>query len=835
MLGEAGVGKSRLIHEFRAATGKDGVRFLEGRCQSYGSNVAYLPFVDVLHAAVSTHTTHTDDAAAVADAIHAISSDLDDVVPLFLHLLSLSHPEYPLHSNLHGEALSHAMQEALAGLVMLMTRSAPVVLLLEDWHWADDASRAALRQILEVGPGHPLFVVVTARPSAAQARELSHLQLLSLEPLGADASTDMLRTVFGAHTLPPDLAQRIHARTGGNPFFIEEVGRTLLEEGAVDVQDGNVVVIGDARALHLPHTVEAVIRGRLDRLDRDTREIARLASAVGREFERRLLEAAMRGGSRLPHALQTLKSAGLIQQTRVVPDAAYRFNHVLTQEVAYASLLERQRTDVHACVADAIERVYASRLEEHYGRLAGHFGKAGSRNKAVHYGLRAAQRLVDLCAFPDALEQLERCEGWIGDGDIDRDDHVLLVDVLLRQERLCETLGLRARQQLLIDRLIELLEGSDDPRLLAEVYLRQGDLFILLRRFIDAERVLVESLRLRRAVGDPDALRNTLRSLGLLRWHADQPVQAIPFIEETIEIDRQRGDQLAIVGDLSNLGAVLKGMGELERARAALEEALTVFERARADGDEDASKLRECYILQNLANVHREQGQTDAAVAYLERARQIAEREHLPIQVSYHFTSLAHVALREGRIEDSLDFYRQAVEMGRRARYTPGMSQSLRMLGEALLGLGREADALPYLEEAATLFAQLEDHEAECGLWREIARVHERIGDASQAMAAWQRVAALQSTGTVESPSGDDDALMEARVGIAFAARRAGLPADEAHSAHVEALERATRAGARDVRGRLLNNLGILAWERADYDEALARYQDALVGYRELD
>jgi serine/threonine protein kinase/tetratricopeptide (TPR) repeat protein len=828
ILGEAGVGKSRLLHEFRAAVAGADITFLEGRCQSYGSSVAYLPFVDVLRAAVSTQQTHpADDPLAIASAIHTIGRELDEMVPLYLHLLSLTHPAHVLPSHLHGEALSHSLQEALAGVVTLMTRAAPVVLQLEDWHWADDASRAVLKQILEVGRSHPLLVIVTARPSAADSRELSSLTLLPLEPLGTDTSAAMLRTVLDANEVPLELAERIHARTGGNPFFIEEVGRTLLEEGAVRVQRGVAIVVGDPRALHLPDTVEAVIRARLDRLDRDTREVARLASTVGREFERRLLEQAMQGGGRLPHALQTLKSAGLIQQVRVVPDAAYRFNHTLTQEVAYASLLERQRVEVHARVADAIERVYAQRLEEHYDRLADHFSRAGSWSKAVHYGVRAADRLAGLSAFPDAFEQLERCEEWIGRLESGHDEHAVLVDVLLRQERLCETLGLRARQQQLIDRVIVLLEGSDDHRLLAEAYLRQGDLFTLLRRFADAERVLLESLRLRRAIGDADAVRNTLRSLGLMRWHDDRPKEAIVFIEETLAIDRQRGDHHALVGDLSNLGAVQKSMGELERARATLEEALDVFDRVSASGS-TASLLRECYILHNLANVHRELGQVDAAVEYLERARTITERERLPIQVSYHFTSLAHVALQQGRVEDSLDLYRQAVEMGRRARYSPGLSQSLRILGEVLIGLGRDAEALPCLTEAAGLFAQLEDRVSEAGLWRAIARAHERSGSAADALSAWQRVAGLQ-------PAGADDAVqLEARIGIALAARRAGVPADEARAAQLVALEHAVRAGARDAQGRLLNTLGIMAWERADYDEALERFDDAVTLYRDL-
>ncbi|MBR9989219.1 MAG: tetratricopeptide repeat protein, partial [Gemmatimonadetes bacterium] len=826
ILGEAGVGKSRLLHEFRAGAGR-GVTFMEGRCQSYGSGVAYLPFIDVLRAAVSAQRrVPGDDAAAVASAISAIGSELDELVPLYLHLLALTHPSHVLPPHLHGEALRHAMQEALAGLVTLMTQAGPVVLVLEDWHWADDASRAVLKQILEVSAEHPLLVIVTARPSAAESRELSRLGVLSLEPLGTEASADMLRTVFGATELPDGLVERVHTRTGGNPFFIEEVGRTLLEEGAIGVSGNAVLLTGDARALHIPDTVEAVIRARLDRLDRDTREIARLASVVGPEFERRLLEQAMQGGSRLPHALQTLKSAGLVQQIRVVPDAAYRFNHSLTQEVAYASLLERQRIEVHGRVADAIERVYAHRLEEHYDRLAEHFSRAGNWSRAVHYGMRAADRLSDLSAFTDALEQLERCEDWIGRLSPGNDNHSLLVDVLLRQERLSETLGLRARQQQLIDRVIALLEGRGDPRLLAEAYLRQGDLFTLLRRFRDAERALLESLRLRREIGDSELVRSSLRSLGLLRWHEDRAQEAIVYIEETLAIDRQRNDEHTLVGDLSNLGAVLKSMGELERARAVLEEALATFDRVSESGS-SASLIRECYILHNLANVHRGLGQLDNAVEYLERARRITERGRLPIQVSYHFTSLAHVALQQGRVEDSLDFYRQAVEMGRRARHTPGLSQSLRILGEVLIGLGRGAEALPYLTEAAGLFAQLEDHASEVGLWRAIAHLHDNSGAARDALAAWQRVAVLQSV--------DGDAVqLETRVGIALAARRAGLPAVEVRRAQLEALEHAGREGARAAKGRLLNNLGILAWERADYGEALERYEAASAIYREL-
>src|SRR5690606_15159516 len=160
---------------------------------------------DVLRAAVGAEGGEPGERAlVVADAVRAIDPVLERFIPLYLHLLSLPHASHPLPPHLHGEALRHAMQEALAALVTLLARSHPVVLLLEDWHWADDASGAVLTQILEVGAGHSLLTVVTGRAHSTQTGDLSRLTVLPLEPLGADASADMLRTVLGAHTVPTD-------------------------------------------------------------------------------------------------------------------------------------------------------------------------------------------------------------------------------------------------------------------------------------------------------------------------------------------------------------------------------------------------------------------------------------------------------------------------------------------------------------------------------------------------------------------------------------------------------------------------------------------------------
>ena len=405
---------------------------------------------------------------------------------------------------------------------------------------------------------------------------------------------------------------------------------------------------------------------------------------IGREFTRGILERAIQSG-RLPHALQALKATGVIQQIRVVPEPAYRFKHVLTQEAALGSLLEHQRKELHGRVGEAIEARYGNELGDHVGRLSEHFSRAEQWSKAVRYAQLAAERAGALSQFGESLEILDRAQGWLLNLPDDAGRREMLTDLLFRQERLCETLGLRGRQQRIIDELVTLLAQSNEPAHLAEAYLRLGDLSTLLRRYDDAETALNHALRLRLELNDAVGQRNTLRSQGLLRWHQGRDDDALRCIEAALAIDRERGDVEAQVGDLTNLGSVLRGTGETEQAMAILEEALELSEEI------EGLFLKRTFILHNLANVHRQLGDESRALEYLSQARTLTVEKRLPIQLSFHFTSTAHIYLRQGRVEESLELYREAVQLTRTARFVPGLAQTLRFLGEVLLGVGREA------------------------------------------------------------------------------------------------------------------------------------------------
>ena len=828
--GEAGLGKSRLLYEFRQGLDREAVQLLQGRCQSYGGNIPYLPFIEILRDGLRLRE---DDPQAnpverVVERVRAIDPELEDFIPLYLHLLSIPNEEYPLPKHLEGKHFRLAMIEALAAIVTLSAKRGPVVMLLEDWHWTDEASREVLRQMAEMVASYPLLIVVTYRPGYALdwGHPARHAPI-HLRPLGASSSITVMKSVAGAEGFPETLGRLVHERTGGNPFFLEEVCQTLLEEGTLQTEHGQAVLKGSLEALRLPTTVQAVIRTRMDRMDSAAREVLCVASVIGREFTRGLLQRTLPDGAGLLQPLETLRASGLVQQTRVLPEAAYRFKHVLTQEVAYESLLQHQRKALHGRVGRALEALHVDRLNEYLDLLAHHFSRAEDWQKAVRYGQRAARKANDLSQFSEALQMLENAQQWLAKLPEGQDRHETLVEMLLWQERLCETTGLRGRQQELIDELLSRLEPEGDRAKLAEVYLRQGDLYTLLRRCEAAENALHKSLRIRRTLSDAVGERNTLRSLGLLRWHEGRNTEALAHIEAALSIDRQREDIEAIVGDLSNLSNVLKGMGAYHRARAHLEEALELSEDIPA-GAPEGLRIKQAYILHILGNVHRALGEVDKAIAYFQQAVALGARHRLPIQQSYHLTALAHAYLQQGKVEESLQLYKKAVDLGRKVKHAVGLSQSLRIFGGVLHGLGRHGEALPYLQEAAELFAQLEDRDTEALMWSRMASAHEEAENYSEALAAWGRAR------TLHQQTGKDAGELEALEGIARVTRRHVAEPSLALGYYREALDLAQALENRTAEGRLRNTMGILQWHRNEYEKALAHYERALALFQDL-
>jgi predicted ATPase/class 3 adenylate cyclase len=822
VMGEAGVGKSRLVHEFRQRAAGRPARLLNGHCEAYAGARPYRPFVEVMLEILGLEGDEDPAGrqAGVADAVRAIDPELEGFIPFYLHLLSVPTERHALPRQLQGEQFRAAMREALTALITLAANQAPLALILEDWHWVDEASSEVLKQLVEVIPAYPILIVVAYRPGyAAEWDSAQPRTLIHLAPLAAADSTRMVAAMLDAAEVPPEVGAALHVRSGGNPFFLEELCQSLREANMLRVSSGRATLSDTPETLHLPTTIQGVIRTRLDRLPPATREVVRGAAVLGREFTLGLLERLGHDRYALDRALDNLKNVGIIQQTRVVPERTFRFKHALTQEVAYDTLLQHRRRVLHGQAGRAIEDQFAGRTDEYAGRLAYHFSRAEEWLKAVRYGQASARRARDLNEFQDALATLEDVADWLSKLPDNAERRELEVDTLLQQEQLCETLGLRGRQQEILDRVGPLVDRSD-PRRLIEVHRRRGDVYTLLRRFDEARAALEEALELARETDDPAAQGHVLRSLGLTGWHQGHADAALTHIEEALRLDRDRGDHDAIIADLNNKAQILKDQGRYPEALACLEQAMELLESSPSD-------LKKSYVLHNMANIHRILGDPDKALEHLTQAGELSDRRHLPVQWSFHLTAIAHVHLAQGRIEDAVRTYEDSVAVARRARYAEGLAQSLRPLGELLAGIGRPAEALPYLREAAELFGQLGNPDREADVWRKTAEAAERANAPDQAVEAWSRSRSL--AGTLDDPA----MLLEAAEGIARVRRQQG-DREGAGVALTEALDLARRGGLREREAAILNSLAILDWERGAFREAVARYQEALAVFREL-
>jgi serine/threonine protein kinase/tetratricopeptide (TPR) repeat protein len=822
--GEAGVGKSRLLLEFRRTLDRDPVMTLIGRCSSYGQATPYIPFVQALRQLLrpSASTDALCNELDVVEGIRQMGTGLEPYLPYYLRLLSISSDTYRIPGQVSSDQARIVIQEALVALLVAAANRGPLVLMLEDWHWVDAGSHETLQRLVDLLPEHRLLVLATTRTALGADWHGDAHRALKLRPLAANHSTAMLHAVLGASEIPADLGVRLYERTGGNPFFLEEIARSLIEAGTIRLEEDRARLVGSLEALRIPATVQAVIRARLDRLDLEVRQVLRVASVVGRDFTREILARVLNAPEQITRGLDTLTAAGIIRQTAVLPEPSYTFRHALSHETAYAGLLEHQRADLHARVGMAIEELSAGRLGDRLDRLAQHFSLAENWPKAVDYGLRAAERNEGLEQYVDALRLLDRTREWATLLDASP-RHEMLVEILFREERMCDAMGLRERQRQILDELVPLLESAGDQRRLAEAYLRRGELLTILGTHDEAERALAASLRLRRDAGDVLGERATLRGLGFLRWSQQRYEDALTCNQDALRIDRQHNRLSAIIGDLHNLGSIHTILRDYTQARACFEEALEISEPAR-DGENPACLdlwSPRVSVLYAYGCLFAKCGELDRALEYLGPDGEWRHESQHPRRAAHFNTAAASVYLQMGRFEEGLVAFREVIEITRKNRVLPQLGQALHQYGETLMTLGRDRQALEALAEAVEVYATLTDRRAEAESWSLVAGIHERLGNVAEAQAAWERTLDLWKA------AGERGGEVEALEALGRVARR-HLPSSVALRYVEDGIARSMELGDVKRAARLHNSAGIIEWTRGRHEQALAHFEHAL-------
>jgi tetratricopeptide (TPR) repeat protein len=395
VVGEAGIGKSRLLGELRRQLASEPHLWVEGRCASYGSNVAFLPVIDGLRRFFGIDD-RDDEAAAgakVARGIRELGPDLDGTVPYVRQVLGLPAPEI---ATLDSASRRSETFRALKAMTRAAATARPLVIVIEDLHWIDPASEDYLAFIAEVIPTTAALLVCSHRPGYRHPfGDHSYHVRVTLRPLSTSETGTLSGAVLGDTDVPPAVQELIAAKAEGNPFFVEEVTRSLLEDGTIRRENGGVVLAREPAAIVVPETIQDVLVARLDRLADDARRAIEVASVIGREFALRLLERITDAGARVRTQVEELRSLELIYEKATHPELAYMFKHALTHDVAYGSVLAERRRTLHRTIGLAIEELYADRLAEFFETLAHHFGRAEEWERALHYHERAAEKAAE--------------------------------------------------------------------------------------------------------------------------------------------------------------------------------------------------------------------------------------------------------------------------------------------------------------------------------------------------------------------------------------------------------------------------------------------------------
>jgi len=390
VVGEAGVGKSRLIYEFHKALGQE-TMFLSGVCLQYGRSMNFLPVRDVVKEAFGLREGM--DEETVKGRIKEQSADnLTQFLPFYHNLLSLNVDDSKFNS-LNPEGRKFGTFEAVKSLLLGLSQQNPLVVFLEDVHWMDKISEGFFTYLSRCIHGHPVLMLSAYRPETTPPwAQGAHYQKLGLETLGLNSSIRLVMNLLGGLKLTPALEGKIAKKAGGNPFFMEEMVRQLLERGDLVREENRYICRLPLDQIEIPSTIQGVIAARMDRLSEDLKRTIQVASVIGRDFAYKILKSVMELGEELRGHLTNLVGLELLYEKTLYPELEYIFKHSLTQDVAYESLLKQRRQEIHGRIARAIEALYAERLEPHYEILAHHWELSGNPEKAIEYLILAGEK-----------------------------------------------------------------------------------------------------------------------------------------------------------------------------------------------------------------------------------------------------------------------------------------------------------------------------------------------------------------------------------------------------------------------------------------------------------
>jgi class 3 adenylate cyclase len=661
VVGEPGVGKSRFVYELTHSCRAREWLILEASSVSYGKATSYLPVIDLLKAYFQVHDRQTsrEILEKVTGTLLRLDAALESIVPAVLALLDV-----PVAGS-HWQALDPAERrrrtlDAVKHLLLWESRERPVLVVLEDLQWIDAETQALLDDLVESLGTARILLLVNYRPEYRHAwSSKAYYRQLRLDTLPPDCAAELLSALLGdGEGLEP--VRRMLVKRG-NPFFIEESIRTLVETGALTPDGSTYRLAQPIQAIEVPATVQVILAARIDRLPADAKRLLQTAAVIGKVVPLVLLHAvtgmtedvAQRG-------LAHLQASEFLYQARRFPDPAYTFKHALTHEVAYGTLLQERRKLLHGHIVGAIERSYPDRLTEHVEQLAHHAVRGGMWEPALRYLRLAGAKALARSANREAVACFEQALGALG--------------------HLPET-----------------------PETWTQAIDLRFDLRTALHPLGEFERIrgcLREAEGLARMLGDRRRLGQMSVYMCHNLWMTGHPTEAVGFGQDAQAIAESLGDGALQVTGALYLGAACLWTGDYPRAEQLLGKVLQLLEGDRC-GERFGlagfpAVMARCY----LTLVFADRGHFPEGIAHGQEGIRLAAAFDHPYSLTFACWVLGHLHVTRGELDQGIRLLERALEVSREWNLTSFAANETGSLGHAYALGGRIAEGLPMLDGA---------------------------------------------------------------------------------------------------------------------------------------
>jgi class 3 adenylate cyclase/tetratricopeptide (TPR) repeat protein len=706
IVAEAGVGKSRLYHEFAGRCRGDGIEVFEAQGQAHGRAIPFMPILQMLRAFFGIEDNEPEQTTREKIAGRALLLDaaFADDLPLLFDFLGVPDPDRPV-PQMSPEARQRSLAEVLCRLTSNPSRRKTLVLVVEDLHWVDEGSQTMLNGLIEGFEGTRTLVLVNYRPEYTPAwSEHPRWEAIELTPLRREDTRELLRDLAGEDPSLDGLDEPIHERTGGNPFFIEEIVRELAESGYLEGERGAYRLARPIEDAGVPVTVQAVLAARIDRLSHDAKQLLQVASVLGKEVSAEALGmAAGLGTDAIEPSLRELIAGGFLYEAEIYPQRLLAFRHPLTREVAYGTQLAEQRAATHAAAARAlIELNPPDRHDELSALIADHLFQGGETLEAARWSARGAY-WAGHSRPHDALRLWRQAMELVDELDEDEETAAMAVHSRLLQLQYAWRIGMSREEQ---DRLAAEAE---------EIATRRNDLhsLALLKvatavrpgldhhapTWIEAVEVTVE---LAERSGDRH-LRAAVRGAGAYAYLCNADFEGFErILDEMLEITDGDGSVGSGLVFGSPIAWGLMGKGMVRREKLEFEAAEELFERALQAALEDDDPETASWVRSNQASlvIRRD---PEAALAIARRNVELTDRLGDVFSRSLALSNLSWAQLIAEENEAALESIEESDRLFREAMDSGGEMEGWRgqLRARALILVGREEEALEVAEEAA--------------------------------------------------------------------------------------------------------------------------------------